>query len=94
MKTDSYYFKALGRYGVAPWRVYTILKDKLNLTLSDLEDLERCYRVDTLYKTCYVYSMDDVQDLIYSHQNDIDVKVESVTVWYQMVQSMKKEVKE
>lgn len=89
MKGDSYYFKALGEYGVPPWRVYMLLKDKLKLTLNDLEAIEMCYRVDTSDKTCYIYSMDKLQDLIYSYDNDVNLKIASQDIWYQMVQNMK-----
>lgn len=94
MKGDSYYFKALGEYGIPPWRVYMLLKDKLKLTLNDLEVIERCYRVDTSDKTRYIYSMDVLQDLIYSYDNDANLKIASENVWYQMVQGMKERVRE
>ena len=89
MKGDSYYFKALGEYGVPPWRVYMLLKDKLKFTLNDLEAIERCYRVDFSDKTFYTYSMDELQDLIYSYDNDVNLKIASQDIWYQMVQNMK-----
>lgn len=92
MKGDFYYFKALGEYGVPPWRVYTLLKDKLKLRLRDLEVIERCYRVDTPDKTCYLYSMDAVQDLIYTYENDVSIKIDSQNIWFQMCQRMKDEV--
>lgn len=92
MKGDFYYFKELGSCGLPPWRVYMLLKDKLKLTLSDLEVIERCYRVDISDKTCYIYSMDELQDLICSYDNYVDLKIESLNIWYHMAQRMKGEV--
>lgn len=92
MKGEFYYFKVLGQYGVPPLRVYTLLKDKLELTQRDLEVIEICYRVDTSDRTCYLFSMDEVQDLIYSYGNDVSIKIDGQNIWYQMCQRIKEEV--
>lgn len=93
MKGDFYYFKVLGRYGVPPWRVYMLLRDKLKLTLNDLEVIERCYEVVMSGVTYFLYSMEDIQYLIYKHEDEVNIKINSLHVWYQMVQSMKEDVK-
>ena len=71
-----------------------LLKDKLELTLNDLEVIERCYKVDIAEATYFIYSMEDIQYLIHKYEDEVNIKINSEHVWYQMVQSMKKEVKE
>lgn len=89
LKTDSYYFKAFGEYGVSPWQVYRLLNDKLKLTLNDLEAIEKCHRVDFPDNTFYIYSMDRLQDLIYSYGDDVGFKIAFLDMWYQTVQKLK-----
>lgn len=92
MKGDYIYFKAFGQEGVTPWRVYSLLKDKLKLTVSDIEIIERCYRVETPDRICYLYSMQELQDEIYRYKDEVSIKIDSQNIWYQMCQRMKDEV--
>lgn len=89
---SKFYFEAFGQEGVPPYRVYSILKELIQFTKNDLEDIERCYRVDTPDKTCYIYSMEELQNLLYAYENAVSIKIDTQNIWYQMCQRMKAEV--
>lgn len=40
-------------------------------------------------RTCYVYSMGELQDLIYAYENDVSIKIDTQNDWFQLYQRMK-----